>query len=93
MSYRQVLRTARLFTWRNEQGVPWWAPLTKIWRDMIELSARREFELARSEQDPETIARMLVTGTDAVQAAIDKVREKRNAVLKEDPADSGSGHL
>eukprot|EP00850_Spirogloea_muscicola_P012093 SM000077S21567 [mRNA] locus=s77:279546:280717:- [translate_table: standard] len=85
MSYRQVLRTARLFTWRNEQGVPW--------RDMIELSARREFELARSEQDPETIARMLVTGTDAVQAAIDKVREKRDAVLKEDPADPGSGHL
>eukprot|EP00850_Spirogloea_muscicola_P017817 SM000156S02173 [mRNA] locus=s156:222210:223556:- [translate_table: standard] len=85
MSYRQVLRTARLFTWRNEQDVPW--------RDMIELSARREFELARSEQDPKTIARLLVTGTDAVQAAIDKVREKRDAVLKGDPANPGSGHL
>ncbi|KAG0588426.1 hypothetical protein KC19_2G241900 [Ceratodon purpureus] len=63
--YREILRTTRLFTWTNEQGV--------AWRDLLRESARMEYEQARYETDPEIIARLLVVGRDAVQAAIDKV--------------------
>ncbi|KAG0569995.1 hypothetical protein KC19_6G131100 [Ceratodon purpureus] len=63
--YREILRTTRLFTWTNEQGVPW--------RDLLRESTRLEYEQARYETDPEVVARLLVVGRDAVQAAIDKV--------------------
>lgn len=74
--YRQVLRTSRLFVWRNEQGV--------VWRDLIRSSARQEFEAARFEQDPELIARLLVGGRDAVQAAVDKFLKKREDIIKKE---------
>jgi hypothetical protein len=28
--YRDILRTTRLFTWTNEQGVPWYALIVKF---------------------------------------------------------------
>eukprot|EP00897_Mesotaenium_endlicherianum_P010076 jgi/Mesen1/9097/ME000058S08583 len=43
--YRQVFRVSRLFVWRDQHGA--------LWRDLIRESARKEFEAARFETDPE----------------------------------------
>ena len=43
--YRAVWRASFLFVWRNEKG--------EEWRDIIRESARKEFEAARHERDPE----------------------------------------
>lgn len=74
--YREILRTTQLFTWTNEQGVPW--------RDLLRESARMEYEQARYETDPEVIARLLVVGRDAVQAAIDKFAVKAEELVKKE---------
>lgn len=81
--YRRIFRYSNLFVWRNEQGVPW--------RDLLRVSARREFEAARHETDPEIIARLLVGSSDAVQAAIDKFLAKRSAVMEEEARPAGPG--
>lgn len=76
--YREILRTTRLFTWTNEHGVPW--------RDLLRDSTRLEFEQARYETDPEVIARLLVVGRDAVQAAIEKFSVKAEELIKKETA-------
>jgi len=80
--YREILRTTRLFTWTNEQGVPW--------RDLLRESARMEYEQARYETDPEVIARLLVVGRDAVQAAIDKFAVKAEELIKKESSPNSS---
>lgn len=75
--YRDVLRASRIFTWPNEQGVPW--------RNVLRMSARREFEAARFEKDPETIARLLVVGRDAVRATLDRVTQKQEELIPNQP--------
>jgi len=43
-----------------------------------------EYEQARYETDPEVIARLLVVGRDAVQAAIDKFAVKAEELIKKE---------
>ena len=50
--YRAVWRASFLFVWRNEKG--------EKWRDVIRESARKEFEAARHEKDPEMVALSLI---------------------------------
>eukprot|EP00898_Chlorokybus_atmophyticus_P001965 jgi/Chlat1/276/Chrsp1S03162 len=69
--YRDVLRLARLFTWPDEQGRPW--------REVIETSARTEYEAARFEKDPEVVGRLLVQGRDYVEQTLDRMAEKVQA--------------
>ncbi|KAL5992977.1 hypothetical protein ACLOJK_013897 [Asimina triloba] len=66
--YRDILRATRFFAWPDARGV--------LWRDVLRENARREFEEARYERDPEIITRLLIGGRDAVQAALDKLVEK-----------------
>jgi len=57
--YREILRTAKHFHWKDEKtGKPW----NKYLKD----KARAEIEEARNETDPLIIARLLVTGRDCV---------------------------
>uniref|UniRef100_A0A0C9RZD9 TSA: Wollemia nobilis Ref_Wollemi_Transcript_737_784 transcribed RNA sequence n=1 Tax=Wollemia nobilis TaxID=56998 RepID=A0A0C9RZD9_9CONI len=72
--YRDILRATRLFVWPNEKGV--------LWRDILRANARQEFEEARHERDPKIIARLLVGGRDAVQAAVDKAVEKHRQIVE-----------
>lgn len=67
--YRDILRASRFFMWVNPQGM--------MWRDVLRENARREFEEARFEEDPEVITRLLIGGHDAVQSALDKLVEKQ----------------
>ena len=67
--YRDIFRATRFFLWPDNRGV--------LWRDILRENARKEFEEARFEKDPEVITRLLIGGRDAVQAAIDKLAEKQ----------------
>ncbi|CAO2817608.1 unnamed protein product [Amaranthus hypochondriacus] len=74
--YRDIFRATRFFMWPDNRGV--------LWRDILRANARKEFEEARFEKDPEVITRLLIGGRDAVQAAIDKLAEKqREQIAKE----------
>uniref|UniRef100_A0A1D1Y6A6 LYR motif-containing protein 4B n=1 Tax=Anthurium amnicola TaxID=1678845 RepID=A0A1D1Y6A6_9ARAE len=78
--YRDVLRATRFFPWPDARGVPW--------REVLRENARREFEQARYERDPEVITRLLIGGRDAVQAALDKLVEQHRKM-----ADGGNAGL
>ncbi|CAK9312754.1 unnamed protein product [Citrullus colocynthis] len=67
--YRDILRATRFFMWADSRGV--------LWRDVLRQNARKEFEDARYESDPEMVTRLLIGGRDAVQSALDKLAEKQ----------------
>ena len=45
--YREIMRYSNLFVWRDEKGV--------MWRDVLRSNARKEYDDARFETDPEII--------------------------------------
>ncbi|EHA8589859.1 LYR motif-containing protein 4B [Cocos nucifera] len=73
--YRDILRATRFFTWPDARGIPW--------RDVLRENARREFEEARFERDPEVVTRLLIGGRDAVQKALDKLVEASKTAMAE----------
>lgn len=77
--YRDILRATRYFMWPDTRGV--------LWRDVLRENARREFENARFEKDPEIITRLIIGGRDAVQAAVDKLVEKHKEQIDKDKND------
>lgn len=80
--YRDILRATRFFIWPDSRGV--------LWRDILRENARKEFEEARFEKDPEIITRLLIGGRDAVQVALDKLAEKqRQEIAKSRGGDQG----
>ncbi|OIT03967.1 PREDICTED: uncharacterized protein LOC109224826 [Nicotiana attenuata] len=80
--YRDILRGTRFFMWPNSQGI--------LWRDVLRENARKEFEEARFERDPEVITRLLIGGHDAVQAALDKVVEKQKQEIEKQRRNSNT---
>nr|XP_043634528.1 uncharacterized protein LOC122605639 [Erigeron canadensis]XP_043634529.1 uncharacterized protein LOC122605639 [Erigeron canadensis] len=77
--YRDIIRATRYFMWPDSHGV--------LWRDVLRANARKEFEEARFEKDPEVITRLLIGGHDAVQSAIDKLVEKQKQQIAKENAD------
>ncbi|CAM6098609.1 unnamed protein product [Calypogeia fissa] len=77
--YRDIWRATRVFTWADEQGVPW--------KDVLRLSARREFEAAKFERDPETVAKLVVVGRDAVRMTLEKFHSKREQLVTDSNPD------
>lgn len=69
--YREILRTCKVFHWRDESGEPW--------NEKLRREARKEFEESKQETDPLIIARMLVTGRDCVQQIQNKFNEADRA--------------
>ena len=61
--YHDILRAAQFFNYPNERG--------EAWRDVIVRSARQEFEANRLVTDPATIARLIISGRDALDQAIE----------------------
>ncbi|KAK2974880.1 hypothetical protein RJ640_020795 [Escallonia rubra] len=76
--YRDIIRATRFFMWPDAKGV--------LWRDVLRENARKEFEEARFEKDPEIITRLLIGGHDAVQAALDKAVEKQRQQIEKEKA-------
>lgn len=73
--YREILRTTRLFTYKNEAGDDWSLVLKR--------EARKEFEQARYETDNELIARLLFVGWDCVNQTKEKFAAKSMAIDEE----------
>lgn len=67
--YRDIIRATRFFMWPDSRGI--------LWRDVLRENARKEFEDARFEKDPEIITQLLIGGRDAVQTAINELVEKQ----------------
>ncbi|XP_006845698.2 uncharacterized protein LOC18435592 [Amborella trichopoda] len=74
--YRDIIRATRFFLWPDQRGV--------LWRDVLRENARREFEEARFERDPEVITRLLIRGRDSVHNALEKLAEKHRVMLDKD---------
>lgn len=74
--YRDILRATRFFMWPDSRGI--------LWRDVLRENARKEFEEARFEKDPEVITRLLIGGRDAVQTALDKLAEKQREQIEKE---------
>ncbi|WZY76992.1 hypothetical protein YC2023_023376 [Brassica napus] len=72
--YRDILRATRFYTWTDSRGV--------LWRDVLRENARKEFEAARFEADPEVITRLLIGGSDAVSSALDRLAEKQREMIE-----------
>jgi hypothetical protein len=83
--YRAVIRASVFFVWRDERG--------RVWRDVIRDSARKEFEAGRLERDPEMVNRLLLTGRDAVDQAVSKFLERREAIQREEDGGDGKGSV
>lgn len=75
--YRKIIRYLGLFDWKDELGL--------VWRDKLIASARSVFYAARSEQDPEVIARLIFTSREAVDQVIAKLLEKRETLQTQGP--------
>ncbi|MEW5313550.1 MAG: hypothetical protein WDW38_005109 [Sanguina aurantia] len=79
--YREILRFSNLFVWKDKNGV--------VWRDVIRVSARKELEDARYETDPSIISKLIITGRDAVQRAIESFMAKRRKIIDDDSVAAG----
>ncbi|XP_054812542.1 uncharacterized protein LOC129313449 [Prosopis cineraria] len=63
--YHDILRATRFFMWPDSNGI--------LWRDILRHNARKEFEEARFETDPEVVTRLLIGGREAVHSALEKL--------------------
>ena len=81
--YGDILRATRLFAWPDDRGVPW--------REVLRANARREFEEARGERDPEVVARLLIGGRDAVQQALDRLADASRRAIEAEEAKRRGG--
>lgn len=81
--YRDILRASRHFTWKNEHG--------EVWGKVIAVSTRTEYEQARDETDPEVIARLIATGRDCLDSAMEKVAAKHQSFVQSTEATRNPG--
>ena len=51
--------------------------------------ARKEFEAARFETDPEIVTRLLLGGQDAVESALEKLAEKHRQEIEKERSGGG----
>ena len=79
--YREILRTAKHFHWADEKT-------GKPWNKILKENARKEFEESKQEKDPLVLARMTVTGRDAVQQVQIRFNEATAAAWKRIDNDS-----
>ena len=82
--YRAVIRASVLFVWKDTKG--------RMWKDVIRESARKEFEEGKHERDPEMVNRLILSGREAVDAALDRFMEQRQKIIdEENQGTSGDG--
>ncbi|KAL1367718.1 hypothetical protein HN51_021839 [Arachis hypogaea] len=79
--YRDILRASRFFMWPDSRGV--------LWRDVLRDNARKEFEEAKFETDPEIVIKLIVGGREAVQSALDKLANKQREQIDKERGGGG----
>ena len=70
--YRDILRACKNFTWRNEKG--------QLWSEVLKANARHEFEQSKYERDPILIARMHITGREALNQALERLELAKSRI-------------
>jgi Complex 1 protein (LYR family) len=70
--YRDILRASRKFTWSNQQG--------EKWSRILQVNARKEFEQASFERDPEILARLLMVGRESLEKTMEKMFNKAKII-------------
>mmetsp|Transcript_16313 Transcript_16313/g.35283 ORF Transcript_16313/g.35283 Transcript_16313/m.35283 type:complete len:188 (+) Transcript_16313:46-609(+) len=81
--YREILRYSNLFVWKDDNG--------HVWRDVLRQSARKEFEDARHETDPEILNKLIITGRDCVQRTVEVFMKRRQSIIDDEAAKQGQG--
>ncbi|KAJ1266345.1 hypothetical protein BS78_08G144000 [Paspalum vaginatum] len=81
--YRDIIRATRLFVWLDPRGVPW--------GEVLRANARREFEEAREERDPEVVTRLLIGGRDALQQMLDRLADASRRTIEAEEAKRRGG--
>lgn len=74
--YREILRYSNLFVWKDAQG--------RTWRDVLRQGARKEYEDARQERDPEILNKLIITGREAVQRTVEAFMKKRGSIIEDE---------
>lgn len=57
--YREVMQMTRRFTWANEDGQPW--------KEILQKTARQEFEELKSETDSVKVGKFVITWRDVLR--------------------------
>ena len=74
--YRDILRFSRFFTWTDQNGVPF--------RQLIRESARKEYQAARFEKDPQVINKLIISGRDCLEKSLQSVIDKQRQIVEEE---------
>ncbi len=74
--YRDILRFSRFFTWTDQNGVPF--------RQLIRESARKEYQAARFEKDPQVINKLIISGRDCLEKSLQNVIDKQRQIVEEE---------
>lgn len=72
--YRDVLKMTQRFTWTNEDGQPW--------REILQWTARSEFELMRKETDAVKVGKFVITWREAVRRIHEKVSHTQMKMMR-----------
>ena len=67
LMYREVMKMTQRFTWNNEDGEPW--------KDILQKTARQEFEGLREETDSVKVGKFLLTWRESVQRIHEKINK------------------
>ena len=71
--YRAVIRASVLFVWKDSKG--------HVWKDVIR--AEEEFEQGKQARS-EMVNRLILSGREAVDVALDKFMEQRQKIMDEE---------
>mmetsp|Transcript_2883 Transcript_2883/g.6014 ORF Transcript_2883/g.6014 Transcript_2883/m.6014 type:complete len:171 (-) Transcript_2883:117-629(-) len=83
--YRAILRNSRLFVHQDERG--------NMWRDTLREAARKEFDVGKLETDPEMVTKLIISGRDYMEQAVEKFMAKREQIIREDEEKIRRGQL
>ena len=74
--YRDILRFSRFFTWTDQNGVPF--------STLIRESARKEYEAARFEKDPQIVNKLIVSGRDCLHKSLQNVIDRQKEIVEQE---------
>ena len=74
--YRAVIRASVLFVWKDSKG--------HVWKDVIRESPEERVRTRETRRDPEMVNRLILSGREAVDVALDKFMEQRQKIMDEE---------
>lgn len=72
--YRDVMKMTLRFTWANEDG--------QSWKEILQRTARTEFEQMKGETDTVKIAKFMISWRDSLMRIHEKVNDAQMKIMK-----------